>query len=56
MATHVREDFMEKLDALFPDGYVIVYTCPDSQLRMSLYNPHKDETIERYHQLLKENK
>ncbi len=47
---------MEKLDAIFPDGYLIVYTCPDNQLRMSLYNPHRDETIERYHKMLKENK
>lgn len=52
----MREDVMEKLDALFPDGYLIVYTCKDSQLRLSLYNPHRDGTIERYHQLLKENK
>lgn len=52
----VREDLMEKLDAMFPDGYLIVYTCPDSQLRLSLYNPHKDETIEQYHQTLKEAK
>ena len=52
----MREDTMEKIDALFPDGYLIVYTCKDNQLRLSLYNPHKDETIERYYQLLKENK
>lgn len=47
---------MEQLDKMYPDGYLIVYTCPDGQLRLSLYNPHGDPTIERYHKLLKENK
>lgn len=52
----MREDHMEAIDAMYPDGYLIVYTCKDGQLRMSLYNPHKDPTIEKYHQLLVENK
>jgi hypothetical protein len=52
----MREDYLEALDKMFPDGYLIVYTCEDSQLRMSLYNPHKDEMIERYHQTLKDEK
>lgn len=50
----MREDHMEALDKMFPDGYIIVYTCPDLQLRMSLFNPHKDPTIEEYHRLLRE--
>ena len=49
-----REDHMEAIDKMFPDGYIILYTCPDSQLRMSLYNPHRDITIEKWHQLLKD--
>jgi hypothetical protein len=49
----MREIDMETIDALYPDGYLIVYTCRDGQLRMSLYNPHQDQTIEKYHQLLK---
>lgn len=49
----MREDYMEQLDKMFPDGYVIVYTCEDKQIRLSLYNPHKYEQIEEYHQLLK---
>lgn len=51
----MREDHMETLDKMYPDGYLIVYTNKDGQLRLSLYNPHQDQTIERYHNLLKEN-
>lgn len=49
----MREDHIEQLDKMFPDGYLIVYTCDDSQIRISLFNPHKDQTIEKCHQLLK---
>ena len=41
---------MEALDRMFPDGYVCVYTCPDHQIRMSLYNPHKLEQLEKVRQ------
>lgn len=50
----MREDYLESLDKMFPDGYVIVYTCPDSQIRLSLYNPHRYENINHYHEILKE--
>lgn len=50
----MREDQIEVLDKMFPNGYLIVYTCQDLQIRMSLYNPHKDGTIEKCHNLLRE--
>ena len=50
----MREDHLEALDAMFPDGYIIVYTQKSGDIRMSLYNPHRDPTIERFHQTLKE--
>lgn len=49
----MREDYMEKLDEMFPDGYIVLYTCPNSTFRMSLYNPYKHEIIEKYHELIK---
>ena len=51
---NLREDFIEQLDKMFPDGYLIIYTCSDKQIRMSLFNPHKDRTIEKYHNILSE--
>lgn len=50
----MREDYIERLDSMFPNGYLIVYTCDDSQIRMGLFNPHKDDSIESYHKMLKE--
>jgi hypothetical protein len=50
----MKEIDIEMLDNMFPNGYIIVYTCPDRQIRMSLYNPHRDETINRLHGTLKE--
>lgn len=50
----MREDHLERLDKMFPEGYVIVYTCPNGTARMSLYNPNKYELIEKYHQILKD--
>lgn len=44
----MREDYTEKLDKMFPDGYVILYTNPNNTLRISHYNPHKIELINDY--------
>ena len=33
------EDYLEALDKMFPDGYVIVYTTPGNTIRLGLYNP-----------------
>lgn len=49
----MREDHMEAIDKMFPQGYVIVYTCPDGQIRLSLYNPERLKQIEEIHQALK---
>jgi hypothetical protein len=42
----VREDYLEQLDKMFPEGYVIAYTNPDGNMRMSLFNPFKYKLIE----------
>lgn len=50
----MREDHLEALDKMFPQGYVIVYTCPDSQIRMSYYNPEKYQQLFDYFDVLKD--
>ena len=52
----MREDFIETLDKMFPDGYAIVYTNPDGQVRFNHYNPHGDPTLNRFHEYAKEQK
>ena len=52
----MREDYLEAIDKMFPDGYIIVYTNPDGQIRMSLHNPHQDESIQEWHELLVKHK
>jgi len=49
----VREDYQEALDGMFPEGYLIIYTCPDGQLRMALHNPRQYELVDRYHEVLR---
>jgi len=53
-ARGMREDYIEQLDKMFPEGYIICYTNPDNNLRLSLYNPHKYKLIGDIHELLKE--
>jgi hypothetical protein len=36
---NMREDYQEALDKMFPDGYVIYYTCPNETVRIAKYNP-----------------
>ena len=52
----MREDFQEKLDKMFPEGYVIVYTFKkeDDILRVSHYNPHGYKGINQIRQLIDE--
>ena len=51
----MREDHMESLDKMFPDGYAIAYTCPDGQMRFSHYDPtNENEFIARFYELAKE--
>lgn len=42
----MREDHMEKMDALFPLGYVVVYACPDGFIRMTAFNPDKHPSLD----------
>lgn len=42
----MKEIDLEALDKMFPDGYVIVYTLPDGQIRCNKFNPHLDPTLE----------
>lgn len=49
----MTEDKLETLDKMFPDGYVIVYTCPDNQIRMGMNNPHGYDQLFQYHDLIK---
>lgn len=51
----MKEVDVEALDKMFPDGYVIVYTCPDKQIRLSMNNPYRDGTLFRCHDLIKDN-
>lgn len=51
----MREDYLEALDKMFPEGYVIVYSNPNYTLRLSLYNPNKYVQIAEIHDLLKDN-
>lgn len=48
----MKECDIECLDKMFPDGYLIVYTCPDKQIRLSMNNPHRLEDIYKYKDIL----
>ena len=50
----MREDHLEALDKMFPDGYLIVYTQPNNNIRMSYYNPHRAQLLYEYYDTLKE--
>jgi len=51
----MREDFMEALDKMFPDGYAIAYTNPNGVMRFSHYDPtNKNAFIQRFWELAKE--
>ncbi len=50
----MREDHSEALDKMFPHGYVLLYACPNLDLRLALYNPHRHKAIHDGHEILKE--
>lgn len=52
----MREDQQEALDALFPEGYVMLYATADRTLRMSLYNPHNYAVFPQYMDAMIEHK
>lgn len=37
----MQENYQDAMDAMFPQGYLIIYTCPDGQVRFNKYNPNK---------------
>lgn len=47
----MREDFIEALDKMFPDGWGIAYTCPDKQIRWAHFDPHQTYVIGRLYEL-----
>lgn len=51
----MREDYQEALDRMFPDGYVIYYTCPNETVRIAKYNPLKLSQIQDVEDCLVEN-
>lgn len=50
----MREDYLESLDKMFPQGYAIAYTCPDGQMRFSHFNPNEVDQIQRFYELAQE--
>jgi hypothetical protein len=50
----MREDYIEQLDKMFPDGYAIVYTCEDGQTRFSHYCPTENGVIQKFWELAKD--
>ena len=45
----MQENHQEALDKMFPRGYLILYGCPDGQLRFAKWNPEHQEVIEDWH-------
>ena len=49
----MREDYQEQLDKMFPQGYVIVYTFPDSdQMRCHYWNPKQYIALGEYRDII----
>jgi hypothetical protein len=44
----MREDYQEKLEKMFPNGYVIIYTQSNGSKRLGMFNPNKDREIHFY--------
>lgn len=51
----MREDYLEALERMFPDGFLVLYSCPDGQLRALVHNPHEDPTIEAFRKHVRAN-
>jgi hypothetical protein len=49
----MQENHIEALDRMFPNGYMIVYSQPNNNVRMSYYNPHKAQLIYDVYDLIK---
>lgn len=48
----MREIDQDKMDAIFPNGYMIFYTCPDGQVRFNIYNPNRIEVLNKWAAIL----
>ena len=42
----MQENQAEWLDKEFPTGYLLIYTCPNGEIRFSKYNPKGLELLE----------
>lgn len=51
----MREIDQDTIDAMFPDGYMIFYTCPDGQIRFNIYNPRGIPTLNKWASILMQN-
>lgn len=45
----MREDYREKLEKMFPNGWVIYYVNPNETANVSYFNPHKVSQIYEVH-------
>ena len=50
MGEIVREDYLEQMEKMFPNGYLILYTNPNDTLRIGLFNPEELDEIHEAHQ------
>ena len=41
----MREDQLEQLEKMFPDGFIIIPVCKDGKARLTLNNPNKDKEL-----------
>jgi len=48
----MREDYLEQLEKMFPDGYVLVYTCKNNTVRLGFYNPEGLDELEHTKELI----
>lgn len=44
----MREDYLELLEKMFPNGYIITWIQPNSDPAYSWFNPKNDEFLEKY--------
>lgn len=51
----MKEIDLETMGKMFPDGWVLVYTNPDRQIRMGMNNPNGWPHLFHYHDLIKDN-
>lgn len=51
----MKEVDVESLDKMFPKGYVIVYTLPNDDIRVAMFNPERDEYLFKCNEVLTDN-